>query len=343
MKRGNLLLAAFSVLVFVLALLIVVKLTSGIEKPVQRKDRAADNTAVQKDTSPKTGSTEKTPDTAVLGKDENSASDRDAKIRKLIDELSNMNAKQPMISQTEGIIRELCDFGDAVIPAIRKLLASDAKASVKSPAARVLAQVGSAESVETLVNFIDSESDPTCKDLYIRSIQAVDKADASPSLIKALESSKDIYFSSEVKQAIARTGTEETVKQLVDACHNQNEMNAQTANLIGALSIIRQAETVPSLSNLAANDPNPQIRKSALQALSGMGYPNATQALADIFKSEQNAERNSLVLDAISRINNKESLGTLQDIYNNKSNPEALRKVAARAIFTIKNGVPPAE
>ena len=343
MKRGNLLLVAFSVLVSVLALLIVMKLTSGIEKPVQRKDRAADNTAVQKDTSPKTGSTEKTPDTAVLGKDENSASDRDAKIRKLIDELSNMNAKQPMISQTEGIIRELCDFGDAVIPAISKLLASDAKASVKSPAARVLAQIGSAESVGTLVNFIDSESDPVCKDLYIRSIQAVDKADASPSLIKALESSKDIYFSSEVKQAIARTGTEDTVKQLVDACHNQNEMNAQLSNLLGALSIVRQPETVPSISNIAANDQNPQIRKSALQALAGMGYPSATQALVDIFKSEQNADRKPLILDAISRINNKESLDCLHDIYNNKRNPEDLRKVAARAIFTIKNGTAPAD
>ncbi|MCX6985827.1 MAG: HEAT repeat domain-containing protein [Lentisphaerae bacterium] len=343
MKRGNFLLAAFSVLVFVLALLIVVKLTSGIEKPVQRKVRAADNTAVQKNTSPKTGSTEKTPDTAVLGKDENSVSDRDAKIQKLIDELSNMNAKQPMIPQTEGIIRELCDFGDAVIPAISKLLASDAKASVKSPAARVLAQIGSAESVETLVNFIDSESDPVCKDLYIRSIQAVDKADASPSLIKALESSKDIYFSSEVKQAIARTGTEDTVKQLVDACHNQNEMNVQMSNLLGALSIVRQPETVPSISNVAANDQNPQIRKSALQALAGMGYPSATQALVDIFKSEQNADSKPLILDAIARINNKESLDCLHEIYNNKNNPEDLRKVAARAIFTIKNGTAPAE
>lgn len=340
MKTRNLVLAAFAAAAAILVLLIVIKLTSGVEKPAQRK--AAENTAVQKNTLPKTGQAKKTP-VPVLENDGSPAFDRDVKIQKLIAELSSLNAKQPMIPQTEGIIRELCDFGDAVIPAIRKLLASDAKASVKSPAARVLAQIGSAESVETLVNFIDSESDPACRELYIRSIQAVDKADASPSLIKALESSKDIYFSSEAKQAIARTGTEETVKQLVDACHNQNEMNAQTANLIGALSIIRQPETVPSLSNVAANDQNPQIRKSALQALAGMGYPSATQALADIFKSEQTAERKPLILDAISRINNKESLGTLQDIYNNKSNPEALRKVAARAIFTIKNGVPPAE
>lgn len=341
MKEKNLVLAGIVISIAVLSLLIVMKLTTGEEKPDQRK--ADENIAAQKNTSARTGVVKRIKDATALNKGDSSASDRDAKIQKLIDELSSLNAKQPMIPQTEGIIRELCDIGDAVIPAIRKILSSDANASIKAPAARVLAQIGSAESVETLVNFIESESDPVCKDLYIRSIQAVDKADASPSLIKALESSKDIYFSSEIKQAIARTGTEETVKQIVEACRSQNAMNAQTANLLGALSIVRQPETVPSLANIAANDQNPQIRKSALQALAGMGYPNATQSLAEMYKSEQNADRKPMILDAIARVNSKESLGTLQDIYNNKGNPEDLRKVAARAIFTIKNGVPPAE
>ena len=333
MKDKNLALTAILISIAVLSLLIVIKLVSEADKPAQ--PGTAENAVTPKNALHKTVPVKKAPD--------NSASDRDAKIQKLIDELTTLNAKQAMIPQTEGIIRELCDFGDAVIPAIKKLLASDAKASVKAPAARILAQIGSAESVEALVNFIDSESDPVCRDLYIRSIQAVDKVDASPSLIKALESSKDIYFSSEVKQAIARTGNEETVKLLVDAYRSQNEMNTQTANLLGALSIVRQPETVPSLSNLAANDDNPQIRKSALQALAGMGYPNATQALVDMFVSEKNADRKPLILDAIAKINNKESLDCLRAVSNNKNNPEILRKVAAKAIFTIKNGIPPAE
>jgi HEAT repeat protein len=341
MKAKNLFLTALAALMAVLTLLIVIKLTSGVEKPAQH--RASESVSSQKNTLPETGSAKKTPGNVTLNKNDNSTVERDAKIQGLIDELSNLNAKQSLIPQTEGIIRELCDFGDAVIPAIKKLLASDAKASVKSPAARVLAQIGSAESVATLVDFIDSESDPALKDLYIRSIQAVDKAEASPSLIKALEYSKDIHFSSEVKQAIARTGTEETVRQLAEACRSQNEMNAQTANLLGALSIVRQPETVPSLSDIAANDQNPQVRKSALNALVGMGYPASTQALADIYISEKNDDRKPLILDAISRIRSKESLDCLYGIYNNKSNPEDLRKVAAKAIFTIKNGVPPTE
>ncbi|MEI6421177.1 MAG: HEAT repeat domain-containing protein [Lentisphaerota bacterium] len=340
MKTKNLIIAVIAAVAAILLFLIVIKLTSVMKKPEQFKD--AENTAPIKKTLPKAGQLEKTPVTPVKS-DDNSASDRDLKIQKLINELASLKAKTLMIPQTEGIIRELCDLGDSVIPAIKKLLTSDAKAAVKSFGARVLAQLGSAESVETLVSFIDSESDPACRDLYIRSIQAVDKPEASPALIKALESSKDIYFSSEVKQAIARTGTEETVKMLVEACHKQNEMNTQISNLLGALSIIRQPETVPALSDIAVNDMNPQIRKSALQALSGMGYPNATQAIVDIYKSGLNADRKPLILDAIARINNKESLPSLQDIYNDKSNPEELRKVAARAIFTIKNGVPPVE
>lgn len=338
MKTRNLFLSVSVAATAVLLLLIVMKLTSGPGKPGQRM--AAENATAQKNTLPKTGPAKKTQPPTVPEKDGSSAFERDAKIRRLIDELSNLNAKQPLIPQTEGIIGELCGFGDAVIPAIKKLLGSDAKASVKSAASRVLAQTGSAESVEALVNFIDSESDPTCRDLYIRSIQAVDNADAAPPLIKALESSRDVYFSSEARQAIARIGTDETVKQLVEACHGQNEINA---NLLGALSTVRQPETVPSLSSVAANDQNPQIRKSALQALSGIGDPNAAQALADIFRSERNAERKTLILDAIARINNKESLDWLNDTYNNRGNPEALRKVAAKAIFTMKNGAPPAE
>ncbi len=343
MKTRNLFLAALATLIAILILLIVMKLTSGVEKPEQRK--TSENADVQKNALPKTTKTPAkiTPNPAVLTTNDSSTFERDAKIQRLIDELSRLNAKQAMIAQTEGIIRELCDSGDAVIPAIKKLLSSNANTSVKSAAARVLAQIGSAESVETLVNFIDSESDPACKDLYVRSIQAVDKADASPSLIRALESSKDVYLSSEVRQAIARTGTEETVKQLVDACHGQNEMNAQMSNLLEALSIIRQPEAIPSLSNTAANDQNPQIRKSALLALAGMGYPNATLALADLYRSEQNTDRKPLILDAISRINSKDSLDCLHEIYNNKGNPADMRNAAARAIFTIKNGVPPAE
>ncbi len=340
MKTRNLYIAVLVATTLILAILIIIKLISRIEKTEQLNEV---KTATVQINTLKTGRAKETPDTTGLKKEDSATFEIDSKIQRLIDELSRLNTKHPSIPQTEGIIRELCDMGDSVIPAIKKLLASDAKASVKSPAARVLAQIGSAESVETLVNFIYSESDPVCKELYIRSIQAVDKADAAPPLIKALESSKDIYFSSEVKQAIARTGTEETVKQLVEACHNQNEMNAQTANLLGALSIVRQPETVPSLSDVAANDSNPQIRKSALQALSGMGDPNAAQALADIFKSERDADRKPLILDAIAKINNKESLAWLNDVYNNKSNPEALRKAAAIATFTIKNGVPPVE
>lgn len=341
MKEKNLVLGTIVISTAVLLLLIAVKLVPGVDKPDQGKKD--DNTAAQKNTLIKTGVAKRIKDIAALNKGDSSGSDSDVKIQKLIDELSSLSAKQPMIPQTEGIIRELCDIGDAVIPAIRKILSSDANASIKAPAARVLAQIGSAESVAALVDYIEAESDPVCKDLYIRSIQAVDKADASPALIKALESSRDIYFSSEIKQAIARTGTEETVKQIVEACRSQNGMNAQTANLLGALSIVRQPETVPALVNIAANDQNPQIRKSALQALAGMGYPNATQSLAEMYKSEQNADRKPMILDAIAKVNNKESLAILQDIYNNKGNPEDLRKVAARAIFTIKNGVPPAE
>jgi HEAT repeat protein len=340
MKTRNLYIAVFVAITLILVFLIILKLISRTEKPEQSNQVKTET--IQENTL-KTGQVKEIPDSSGLKKDDSATFEKDSKIQKLIDELSRLNTKHQSIPQTEGVIRELCDMGDAVIPAIKKLLTSDAKASVKSPAARVLAQIGSAESVETLVNFIYSESDPACKDLYIRSIQAVDKPDAAPPLIKALESSKDIYFSSEVKQAIARTGTEETVKQLVEACHNQNEMNVQTANLLGALSIVRQPETVPSLSDVAANDSNPQIRKSALQALSGMGAPNAAQALADIFKSERDADRKPLILDAIAKINNKESLGWLNDVYNNKNNPEALRKAAAIATFTIKNGVPPVE
>jgi len=286
---------------------------------------------------------EKPPATDMKNGASSSSGERDAKIQRLIDELCSLNAKKLVIPQTEGIIRELCDFGNDAIPALKKLLSSDANPNIKASAARILAQIGSEESVDTLVSFINSESNPTCKDLYIRSIQAIDKPESSPALIRALESTKDVFFSMETKQALARSGNDETVKQLLAACHRQNENNSQMSNLLGALSIIRNPETVQALSDIAASEQTPQIRKSALLALSGMGDPVATQSLVNLFNTEKSADRRPILLDAIANIRNKESLDMLRQISENNIYPQDLRQAAAKAIFTIKNGVPPAE
>ncbi|HCE47041.1 MAG TPA: hypothetical protein DET40_26130 [Lentisphaeria bacterium] len=342
MKTGKLYIMLTAAAAVILLSLIALKMLSGLSG----KDAAVDKTAVSvtEKAPAKTPAPEKSSSTTTKKSDQPSTDERDAKIQRLIDELCSLNAKKLMIPQTEGIIRELCDFGNDAIPALKKLLSSDANINIKSSAARVLAQIGSEESVDTLVSFINSESNPGCKDLYIRSIQAIDKPESSPALIRALESSKDVFFSTEAKQALARSGNDETVKQLLAACHKQSENNSpMSSNILGALSIIRNPETVQSLSDIAASEQNPQIRKSVLLALSGMGDPVASQSLVSLFNTEKNPDRKPIILDAIANIRNKESLDMLRQISDNNIYPQDLRQAAARAIFTIKNGVPPAE
>jgi len=334
MKKNLLIPAAIAIAAAILVLLIVVKLYSGreVHDPDYGKGSVktpAKESAAQKNTPA---------GTRIQPKD-----DKDIRIQRLVDELGSQNAKKIVFPQAEGIIRELCDFGNDAIPAIKKLLASDASPAIKSLAARALAQIGTSESVEVLVNAIGSESDPACKDLFIRTLQAVDKAEASPALIKGLETSKDVFFTAEAKEAIARSGNEETVKQLAEACRGQTQMTPQLSNLLGALSTIRQPDTIPSLSALAAGEQNLQLRKSALRALSSMGYPESTQALVDMYKAEKNPDGRMLLLDAIAGIRSKDSLEMLRSISGNAAYSEDLRKNAARAVFTIINGVPPAE
>ncbi|MFZ2654924.1 MAG: HEAT repeat domain-containing protein [Victivallales bacterium] len=339
MKTGKFYVVLTAAVAAILVSLIALKMISEKESPAAPKATTA---PVQKK-SEIPSEPGKASGAAVATSDNASSGERDAKIQRLIDELCSLNAKKLVIPQTEGIIRELCDFGNDAIPALKKLLSSDANPNIKASAARILAQIGSEESVDTLVSFINSESNPTCKDLYIRSIQAIDKPESSPALIRALESTKDVFFSMETKQALARSGNDETVRQLLDACHRQNENNSQMSNLLGALSIIRNPETVQALSDIAASEQNPQIRKSALLALSGMGDPVATQSLVNLFNTEKSADRRPILLDAIANIRNKESLDMLRQISENNIYPQDLRQAAAKAIFTIKNGVPPAE
>ncbi len=338
MKNNHLFFGITTIAAVILMALIVLKMSSGRTNPT-KEHVPAEPSSVKKSAGVKANL--KAAPSAVA--DTKAKDNGEIQIQRLLDEMCSLNSKKLAIPQTEGIIRELSAFGNAAIPAISKLLASDANANIKSLAARVLAQIGTSESVETLMNAISSESDPVCKDLFTRTLQAVDKAEASPALIKALGSSKDVFLTTETKEAIARTGNEDTVKQLVEACRGQAQMTPSLSNMLGALAIIRQPETVPALSSIASSEQNPQIRKSALRALSSMGYPESTQALVDIFNSEKTAENKTLLLDAISVVHSKESLDLLRQISTNNANPEGLRKAASRAIFTIVNGVPPAE
>ncbi|HBC87452.1 MAG TPA: hypothetical protein DCZ94_10895 [Lentisphaeria bacterium] len=340
MNMKKIFFAVIAAVIVILCLMIVLKMT-------RTGEGAASSQTSGSDSGTGSAADKKSTKAVPMGTDPDrkklKSSEKDLKIQRLANELRRLNAGQAMIPQMEGIVRELCDCGNDAVIAMKEILSSDANASVKAAAARVLAQLGTAESVGILVECINSESSPVNKDLYIRALQAVDRTEASPALIKGLETSKDIFMNTEMKQALARTGNEDTVKQLVEACHAQKGANSGKENLLGALSLIRHPDSLPALSNAAANDQDPMVRKNALRALSNMGNENSSRALVEMLQSGKNDERKSQILDAISSIKGKESIDYLRGISDNSNFPEDLRKAAARAVFTIKNGVPPAD
>jgi|GEM_PF-5261704 len=279
----------------------------------------------------------------VFGKVKTPSPDEDGKIQRLATEIKSFSSDKSMIPQAEGAIRELAAFGNDAIPAMKELLLSDAGRYSKSLAARVLVQIGTSESVGALLDFIAAESDPVSKDLCIRALQAVDSPETAPALIKGLSGSTDFILNTELKQALARTGNEQTVKLLADAYRSQSGNTAGTENILNALSMLRHPDSLPALADAVANDPDQRISLKAMQAISSMGTENSTKTLVEMVQSEKDDAKRVQLINAVSRISGKESLNYLQDISGDPSLPHDLRNAAARAVFTIKNGVPPVE
>jgi HEAT repeat protein len=167
-------------------------------------------------------------------------------------------------ARTEEAALALGSLGDAVVPALRDLLA-DPDPDRRWWAARALAAVGTAGARESLVTAL-ADANPHVRACAAHGLGERQAGEAVSQLVRCLEDNSS-YVSRVVADALARIGPH-AVPALIAALQEGEVMTRIGA--ARALSIIQPTEAIPALY-AALDDPSATVTYYAQEALERMG------------------------------------------------------------------------
>jgi HEAT repeat protein len=221
---------------------------------------------------------------------------------------------------------------ERALPAIEKILSGPNSIKLKEKALFVLTQSRSARAREVLTNIAKGGANPDLQLRAIRYIGIMGGAESRQILDDVYRSSTDaavkrailhsFMVSSDRERLLSVAKTEkdaslrgEAVRQL-GIMHGDAELAElyQTETSVEVKKAILQAMFVGNsdkLIDLAKNEKDPDLRRSAIHNLGLMHRPGASEALTSIYTSDANAEVRKAVINALFLQQNAGALVTL--------------------------------
>jgi len=262
---------------------------------------------------------------------ENSATSRD-KLQKM----AALAADAGSTDELEKAIHEVAAMGDSVVPELKQLLQPGQTANVRDAAAKALAEIGTPQSISTLLDAVLTEQDDEQRRALVSSLHALNNPAAAPELASALLKSQDPIVFPTIRDTLARVADATTILTIAQTFHDDASEGWQQSNLMGALLRVRSPEAVPSLRQTALADSDFSLRSQAAIALGYIGNQDAIQALLDAINQSQSVALKEVFVQSLGAVNNKESQNELISLLNQNTN-ESVRYAAAMALGNIPN------
>jgi HEAT repeat protein len=253
----------------------------------------------------------------------------------LIGALANLKLGEEASEEAENAMKHLAAFGDDAVSGLVTNLRWNSSPEVRGVMARVLAMIGSEKSVSSLLDCISREQNAGIKADLARSLQALDNPTCGPAILQSLcvLPDDDPAFQA-IREAIPRDGSPWFVNLLVERYHDDHVLEWQKANILAALSDIRNEEAVVSLQSILSSEADAKIKEQAALTLGQIGSFEASTELVLMLELKTDVGVRSLVCDGIANIRNKESLGLLKSAAA-ITGDEALRTAIVQATVNI--------
>ena len=133
----------------------------------------------------------------------------------------------------------LCEWGDSLLPSLESYLRNSHEPKGQKMAAQLLAQMGSAKSMELLLGYLLSLNDETQLNLLSRLLQFTESPRAGPALCDTLLKQPTPALATEIIGAVGRIGDAAAVDSLL-ARAGQSNMDEVTHNLVLAAIAAQQ-------------------------------------------------------------------------------------------------------
>ena len=256
--------------------------------------------------------------------------------KELIDRMSALAAGAGITEEVERAIREVASLGDSAIPELNHLVQSDQNANVRQAAARALAEIGTPQSIATLLDAVLSEQDSKQRRALVSSLHALDNPTPARELAKALLESQDPIVFPVIRDTLARVADATATRTIAQTFHSDAREGWQQSNLMGALLRVNSEEAVPGLREIVIGETDFSLRSQAAIALGRIGNQAAIHALLDALAQSQSSALTKVYTESLAEVNNKDSIHDLMDLLAEQTN-EMTRYVAARALGNIPN------
>ena len=256
--------------------------------------------------------------------------------KELVEKLSELAAVAGMTEDVEKAIHEVAALGDAVVPELKSLVQAGQNANVREAAARALAEIGTHQSIATLLEAVLSEQDGEQRRVLVSSLHALNNPAPAAELADALLQSQDPIVFPTVRDTLARVADAAATRTIADVFHNGANEGWQQSNLMEALLRVNSEDAVSALREIVIQDTDFSLRSQAAIALGRIGNQEAIQSLLDALGQTQSAALKQVYVESLSAVNNKDSLNDLVGLLSQSTNETACY-IAARALGNIPN------
>ena len=237
---------------------------------------------------------------------------------------------------------------ERALPAIEKILSGPGSIKLKEKALFVLSQSRSARAREILTNIAKGGANPDLQLRAIRYIGIMGGTDSRQILDDAYRASTDpavkrailhsFMTSADGARLLSVAKTEKDVSLRSQAVHWLGVMRAdaelaelyQTETSVEVKKSILQAMFVggsDKLVDLAKNEKDPELRRSAIHNLGLMRRPGTAEALTSIYTSDSNADIRKAVVNALFL---QQNAGALIALARNEKNIEMKKEIVQK-------------
>jgi len=139
-------------------------------------------------------------------------------------------------------------------------------------------------------------------------------------------------------RSIGRLGSEAASEALVSIYDSQENIGLKKT-VLASLGWSRKSNALvlEKLQNIAASDPNPQLRKAALRGLAGLPGDDGVSAIVSIYDQTQEKDLKKFIIRFLSQGRSDEALEKLMDIARS-DNDASLRLEAVQSLGSARGG-----
>jgi hypothetical protein len=187
----------------------------------------------------------------------------------------------------DSVVQAISVHSDpAADQALEKFLASNQPESLRMRAVSSLGASRGRHGFEVLKRLVGNDPDERIRERAIQSLGNSREADAQDFLISIAKSDANSRLRSQAISSLnRRAGGQKVIDTLTGIAENDAD-NGVRQRAVSTLQSMPDGAGIPALIQIARNSKNPEVRKKAMQSISGSRDPRALAYLEDVLKTK---------------------------------------------------------